>query len=224
MRGLCMARVPRVLTVFPSVVLAAVLGPCPLAAQDRPALPVQQGLAVGGILRHPRLAKVLLGEDVRGHPGPPGRHRDPFLAEDRGAVGILDLRGSLVELDPRVGTLAFLGESAGDSHGLLLNALRLGSAGETTTTARSVDTDHFRWGRRVGATPKRQVSKLAAVKVCAYVVCRPKRSPTYCGRRRRVNKKRRQELHCDASAGGQETRARRAGMLRDARASRAAET
>jgi len=33
MRGLCMARVPRVLTVFPSVVLAAVLGPCPLAAQ-----------------------------------------------------------------------------------------------------------------------------------------------------------------------------------------------
>jgi len=33
MRGLCMARVPRVLTVFPSVVLAAVLGPSPLAAQ-----------------------------------------------------------------------------------------------------------------------------------------------------------------------------------------------
>ncbi len=95
----------------------------PLASQDRPPLPVEQGLAVLGVLGNPGLAEVLLGQDVSRHPGPPGRHRDPFLAEDRRAVGVLDLRHSRFELDPRVGTLAFLGEPTGNSHELLLEPL-----------------------------------------------------------------------------------------------------
>ncbi len=92
----------------------------PLAAQDRPPFAVQQRLAVRRVLRHTRLPEVLLGQDVGRHRGPSGRHRDAFLAEHRRPVGILDLGDPLLELDPRVRTLAFLGEPTGDSHALLL--------------------------------------------------------------------------------------------------------
>src|SRR5258708_12904197 len=77
----------------------------PLASQDGPALPVEQGLAVQGVLGDPRLSEVLLAPDVGPHPGPPGRHRDPILAEDRRAVRVLDLRPSLFKLYPPAGPL-----------------------------------------------------------------------------------------------------------------------
>ena len=136
----------------------------PLAAQDRSAVAVQQGLAVRGVLRHPGLPEVFLGEDVRGHRGPPGRHRDPVLAEDRGAVGVLDLRHSLVELDARVRTLAFSGEPPGDFHELLLK-----ENWPKHDLARSMDAAYFRRERErwVGA-PRGRRSELRAVNSYAY--------------------------------------------------------
>ena len=170
----------------------------PLAAQDRPAVAVQQGLAVRGVLRHPGLPEVLLGEDVRGHRRPPGRHRDPVLAEDRGAVGVLDLRHSLVELNARVRTLAFSGEPTGDSHELLLK-----EHGPKHDLARSMDTAYFRREKRVGAPRGRRDSELLAVNSYAYRWCiSVKRTPTYCAPSNPVNKKRLHELHCIASAAG----------------------
>ncbi len=172
----------------------------PLAAQDRPALAVQQGLAVRGVLRHAGLPEVLLGEDVRGHRGPPGRHRDSVLAEDRGAVGVLDLRHSLVELNARVRTLAFSGEPTGDFHDLLLK-----ENGPKHDLARSMDAAYFRRERErwVGA-PRGRRSELLAVNSYAYRWCiSVKRTPTYCAPSNPVNKKTLQELHCIASAAGE---------------------
>src|SRR5262249_2840401 len=84
----------------------------PLLVQERP--------VVGADLRHPRLAEVLLGHDVHRHRGPLGRRGDAFLAEDRGAVRVADLRGPLSELDAGVRTLAFRSETTGGSHACLL--------------------------------------------------------------------------------------------------------
>ena len=92
----------------------------PLAAQDGASLLVEEGLPVRIGLRHPGLPEVLLGQDVGGHRRPGGRHRDALLAKDRGAVRVLDLGVAQVEFEPGVGTLAFLGEPAGDLHTNLL--------------------------------------------------------------------------------------------------------
>src|SRR6185295_8675666 len=154
----------------------------PLAPQDGPALSIEQGLAVRRVLGNPRLSEVLLSQDVGGHPGPPGRHRDPLLAEDRRAVGVLDLRHSLFELDPRVGTLAFLGEPTGNSHELLLE-----HAGQTTTAAQH-------WCERLqtgkaglrGASASR-LGTSRHERLFIYLVCVRKRTPTYCAPRDPVN-------------------------------------
>ena len=180
----------------------------PLATQDRPAVAVQQRLAVRGILRHARLPEVFLGEDVRGHPGPPGRHRDPVLAEDRGAVGVLDLRHPLVELNARVRTLAFSGEPPGDFHELLLKG-----NWPKHDLARSTDAAYFRQerGRWVGA-PRGRRSELRAVNSYAYRWCiSMKRTPTYCGPSNPVNKKRLQGVARIASAAGRTAGNRAAG-------------
>ena len=47
----------------------------------------------------------------------------PVLTEDRGAIGVLDLRRSEIEFDPVVGALAFSRVSAGDLHTALLGAV-----------------------------------------------------------------------------------------------------
>ena len=188
----------------------------PLAAQHRPTVTVQQGLAVRGILRHPGLPEVFLGQDVGGHRRPPGRHRDPVLAEDRGAVRVLDLRHSLVELDARVRTLAFSGESPGDFHEILLE-----EHGPKHGLARSIDTAYFRREKRVGAPRGRQDFELLAVNSYAYRWCiSVKRTPTYCAPSNPVNKKTLHELHCIASAVGEDCGDGAAGASADATSAR----
>jgi len=136
----------------------------PLTPQDRPALAVEQRLAVRRVLRHPGLAKVLLGQDVGRDPRPRGRHRDPLLAEHRRPVGVLDLGDPLLELDPRVRTLAFLGEPTGDSHALLLR-----NAGQTSTCARLTTANGLRRETRVCATRTRLGLELDGVNDCSYI-------------------------------------------------------
>src|SRR5206468_13125692 len=87
----------------------------PLASQDGASLLVQEGLPIRAVLRHPGLAEIFLSQDVGRDGRPRRRHRDALLAEDRGAIRVLDLRGAELEVDARVGTLVFLGEPPGDS-------------------------------------------------------------------------------------------------------------
>ena len=92
----------------------------PLAPEHRLSILVQDGPVIGADLRHPRLAEILLSQDVHRDRGPLGRRGEALLAENRGSIWVSYLRVSLGELDAGVGTLAFRGESTGNSHACLL--------------------------------------------------------------------------------------------------------
>ena len=92
----------------------------PLAPEHRLSVLVQDRPVVGADLRHPRFAEIFLGQDVHRDRRPFGGRGDTFLAEDRGSIRIPYLRVPLGEFDAGVGTLAFRGETTGDSHAGLL--------------------------------------------------------------------------------------------------------
>jgi hypothetical protein len=102
------------LGVLLGVEVPVILAPvAPAAGQPGEDLP---GVVLAATPGQPRLAEVLLGQDVRGHLGPLGRHLDALLPKNRGAVRVPDLTDTLLEGNGLEGVAPGFGESARDLH------------------------------------------------------------------------------------------------------------
>ena len=92
--------------------------PCgALRTEDRLALLVEPGGAIGAVLRHARLAEVLAHDDVGGELAPARRHLRIVHLEDGRTVGVGDAGGARGPLEAGEDVRTGRGEATGNSHG-----------------------------------------------------------------------------------------------------------